>query len=237
MAEAEVKIKGVRGKPTPTKSKNKKSKKVIPIKKGNKEQSKKKKPFSLKNKLQRKGKEKTEKTNKPENKQARVLRQTPSLLPFLQNHDTYIMKKEDVMEIYQIDTKDLYTRNVDDLNQLISGLAVFFRSYLESVKFIGMNFPCNTESQRVYWEKKLSKAKDQVRIRFIERKLFELDYLEKERTNREYFLFIYADNEQQLEDRKKMAIRMMNMSFPLKELSKEKKEDVLFILNNQNTKL
>lgn len=86
-------------------------------------------------------------------------------------------------------------------------------------------------------DEKKEKTSDPLRLKFIDRKLFELDYLERERTNREFFLFIYADTPEQLEERKKQVIRSMQHSFPLEKLTLDKKIDVLFLLNNQNSKI
>src|SRR5699024_2120185 len=152
-------------------------------------------------------------------------------------HEEYILLKDGVMEIFQVGSKDLYSRNDEDLRFLLMGSARFYRSFSDDIKIIAMNFPSNTEKQKEYWLSKRDKTEDDIRLGFINRKLFELDFLEKERTNREFFLFIYAENEQQLSERRKQVIRDMQQVFPLQELSIQKKKDVLFVLNNQNTKV
>lgn len=199
-----------------------------------KDKEEKKLNFLQKRKL--KAEEKKKALEKVEKKE-KLLRQSPSLLPFLQCHEEYILLKNGVMEIFQIQSKDLYSRNDEDLRYLILGEARFYRSYFDSIKTIAMNFPSNTEKQKQYWMKKRDSTDDPVRLQFIHRKLFELEYLEKERTNREFFLFIYAENEQQIIERRKQVIRDMQQVFPLQELSIEKKKNVLFVLNNQNTKV
>lgn len=141
------------------------------------------------------------------------------------------------MDIMQINTKDLYSMNDEDLQFMLLSQARFYRSYFEPFKVVALNFPTNTEKQKSYWTIKKEQTNDPLRLKFIERKLFELEYLEKERTNREFFLFLYADNRQHINDLKKQLIRGMQQTFPLKELSVEKKKDVLFVLNNQNSKL
>lgn len=182
-----------------------------------------------------KEKEKQEKIKKK--REGKMMRQTPYILPFLQIHDDYILMKKGVMDIVQIDTKDLHSLNDVDLQYLLYSKTRFLRSYYQSYKEVYLNFPSNTEKQKEYWLKKREQTDDPLRLKFINRKLFEFDFLEKERTNREFFLFIYADNKQQLEERKAFATRGMLTSFPLKSLSKNKKQDVLFLLCNQNTKL
>lgn len=174
---------------------------------------------------------------KGKGKNEKLLRQTSSILPFIQIHNDYILMKDGVMDIFQIESKDLYSLNDDDINFLVMAQGRFYRSYFDSIKQIAMNFPSNTEKQKAYWRKKRENTENPIMLRFIDRKLFELEFLEKERTNREFFLFIYADSEQQLEEKKKLIIRSLEQSFPLKELSIKKKKEVLFMLNNPNTKL
>ena len=180
---------------------------------------------------------KREKTRKKQVKKEKVLRQTPSVLPLVQIHEDYILMKNGVMDILQITTKDLYSMNDGDLQFMLLSQARLLRSYFPAFKEVSLNFPANTEKQKAYWLRKKEKTSDPLRLQFIERKLFELDYLEKERTNREFFLFLYAETPQQLHDQKKQFIRAMQQTFPLEELSIEKKKDVLFVLNNQNSKL
>lgn len=182
-----------------------------------------------------KEKDKQEKIQKK--REGKMLRQTPYILPFLQMHDNFILMKKGVMDILQIDTKDLHSLNDADLQYLLYSKTRFLRSYYQSYKEVYLNFPSNTEKQKEYWLKKREQTSDPLRLKFIDRKLFEFEFLEKERTNREFFLFIYADNKHQLEERRAFATRGMLTSFPLKSLSKNKKQDVLFLLCNQNTKL
>ncbi|QNK90445.1 hypothetical protein H7992_05060 [Sporosarcina sp. resist] len=170
-------------------------------------------------------------------KKERVLRQTSHILPFVQIEEECITLKTGVMDIFQITTKDLYSLNDDDMQFLLLSQARFYRSYASSYKTVALNFPSNTEKQKNYWSKKKEKTTDSLRIRFIERKLFELNFLERERTNREFFMFVYADTPQQLEEEKNQSLRGMRQSFPLESLSIDKKQDVLFMLANQNSKL
>lgn len=208
---------------------------ITPIVTTNKKEKEEKLGFFKKIKLKREEKKKENMEN--EVKKEKLLRQTPSLLPFLQVHEEYILLKDGAMEMFQIESKDLYSRNDDDLRFLLMGSARFYRSYYDDVKIIAMNFPSNTEEQRKYWLDKREKTEDNIRLGFINRKLFELDFLEKERTNREFFMFIYAENEQQIAEKRKQVIRDMQQVFPLQELSIQKKKDVLFVLNNQNSKV
>lgn len=205
------------------------------------EDKKKKQKSAVLGKAIRKWKRKKTKEDQREEvkrkREGKVLSQTPYVVPFLQIQEDVIYLKEGVMDILQIEPSDLQSLNDTDLNILLLAQTRFLRSYFYDYKEVALNFPANTERQKRYWLKKRKKTTDPLRLRFIDRKLFEFDFLEKERTNREFFLFLYADNKQQLDERKDVVIRGMKQSFPIKKISQEKKEDILFLLNNQNTKL
>lgn len=170
-------------------------------------------------------------------KKVRMLRQTPYILPFLRLEADCIYLKNGVMDMFQIETKDLYSLNDEEIYNLIAFEARFLRSYSDSFKEVSLNFPANTDKQIEYWTKKREKTSDPFRLKLIDRKLFELDFIATERSNREFIMFIYAENEQQLAEKKKQMIRSKQSSFPLKPLSKEKKQDILYLMLNQNSKL
>ncbi|UNT53602.1 hypothetical protein [Lysinibacillus capsici] len=187
----------------------------------------KKYPFFQKNKTAKKKVE----------RKSHVLRKTPMIMPFLDITEDYIvMKKGYFMDIFQITPNDLHSLTDDDITIKLLEKARFYRSSASQHKVVGLNFPANTEKQRLYWERKKERTTDPLRIRFINRKLFELEFLERERTNREFFLFIYAESAQTLEDEKKQVVRGLRQSFPLQSLSIEKKQDILFMMSNQNSK-
>ncbi|WP_107942662.1 hypothetical protein [Metasolibacillus fluoroglycofenilyticus] len=167
-----------------------------------------------------------------------VLRKTPALLPFLDITEDYILLKNDIyMDILQITSTDLQTLTEDELNRNLLLEARSYRSFAPSYKIIALNFPSNTGRQQQYWMRKKERVTNPLLLRFIERKLFELRFLEQERPNREFFIFLYASSLQLLEDVKNQLNRGMRQTFPLQSLSIEKRQDVLFLLNNQNSKL
>lgn len=206
---------------------------VVPIYQEQQKEKKKKMLGKWKaNKQAKKSQKKQKKEKKPV-----VLRQTKELLPFLQLHDEYIVTKYGVMDILQIQTKDIYSMNPDDLKILLYSEARAYRSNAEAIKIIGLNFPSNTQRQQTYWRKKQAQTEDPLRLQFIEQKLIELDFLEKSRTNREFFRFLYAKTPEQLENQKNLIIRSAQQSFRLETIDKKKKQDILFLLLNQNSKL
>ncbi|MDR5021421.1 hypothetical protein FOL75_04980 [Bacillus thuringiensis] len=183
-------------------------------------------------------KNKSVKKEKQEKKQkVRVSNQTISILPFVRCEDHHIVLKDGVMDILQITTIDLESLNQSDELLMIYQRVRYIRSYIYDYKEISLNFPANTSVQQEYWQKKREQTRDPIDHKYIDRKLFELKFLEEKRTNREFFLFIYADNQEQLDERRRIVEGHFKTSFPLVRISKEKKKDVLCVLNNQNSKL
>lgn len=178
-----------------------------------------------------------QKDMKAQDKKPNMLKQMSHILPFIQIHDDYILLKDGVMDIYQVQTKNIHALNDVDLNYLLLNRAQFLRSYFRSFKEVILNFPTNTELQRAYWLRKKQQATNTSRIKYIEQKLFEFEFLERERYNREFFMFVYAGDKEELMDRKHDCKQGMQNSFPLQEISRDKKEQILFLLNNQNTQI
>lgn len=177
----------------------------------------------------------------PKKKKQRVLRQTSDILPFLRmEKDHIVLKNNALMDILQITPQDILSKTDHERQLLTFTRTKFFRSYFPDIKEVGLNFPTSTAEQQQYWRKKRVKAEaagNALRVQFIDRKLFELTYLEKERTNREFFLFIYATNENELFDLRQQAIKGYQQAFSLQQLTNEKKQNIIFYLNNLNSKL
>lgn len=194
--------------------------------------------FSIKKKEKKPKKKKNIKSEKKEKKpKVRVPNQTLSMLPFVRYEGNHIVLKNGVMDILQITTTDLNTLNESDEMLMIYQRVRFMRSYAYDYKEVSLNFPSNTSIQQEYWRKKREETQDPINHKYIDRKLFELNFLEEKRTDREFFLFIYGSNKEQLSERRRMAENHFKNSFPLVRITKEKKIDVLCVLNNQNSKL
>src|SRR5699024_6756206 len=115
-----------------------------------------------------------------------MLKQTSNILPFVQIHDDHILLKDGVMDIYQVQTKNIHALNDVDLNYLLLNRAQFLRSYFRSFKEVILNFPTNTELQRAYCLRKKQQATNTPCLKYIGQKLFEFDFLERERYSREF---------------------------------------------------
>ena len=170
-------------------------------------------------------------------KTPKVLSSVRSLLPFYSIEEHFIRTKDGVVDILQLKTRDLGAMNQIDLDLIVAYETRMLRSYAPNYKEVVLNFPANMEKQRRFWLKVKERTTNPVLLHEIQQKLFQFDYIERERTNREFFIFIYAADERELEQNRHLMMRARQNTFPLMEISNDKKQDVLFIMNNQNTKL
>ncbi|MEQ6001460.1 MULTISPECIES: hypothetical protein [Bacillus] len=181
-----------------------------------------------------------EKTKINKQKKTTVKRMVAELIPIIDISDEgyfELKENEGFFEIVQIDGKDIFSRNESEKAFDIRMLAQFYQAYHHCIKFTFMNFPVETHKQQEYIKKKLRENQNPFYEPFLHRKLEELEFLETNRTNREYFLFIFAPNKDLLKDRVNSSIRLIETTLPVYRLSDEKKIEFLFKLNNQNSKI
>lgn len=145
-------------------------------------------------------------------------------------------RTHEYMEILQLTSKDIYSLNTEDKNQDIYSFAFFLQSYLDDIKIVPLNFPVDTSVQQRFIQRKIEKTKNTIFIPFLEKKLKELQFIESNRTNREYYLFVYSDTEYTLSNKVNQVERLLQRSCPVIKLADEKKINILYKLNNLNSK-
>lgn len=146
------------------------------------------------------------------------------------------MRNSEFLEILQITSKDIYSLNETDKDNDIYSLAHFFQAYLLSVKVIPLNTPVNLEIPKRHVMRDIRRNQNPYYLPHLEKKLRDLEFLENNRTDREFFLFIYANDEKAMLENKVHARKLMARSNPLRELSLEKKLSILYQLANLNSK-
>src|SRR5690625_749133 len=86
-----------------------------------------------------------QKEMKAQDKKPNMLKQTSNILPFMQIHDDYILLKDGVMDIYQVQTKNIHALNDVDLNYLLLNRAQFLRIYFRLFNYVILNFIYNSD--------------------------------------------------------------------------------------------
>lgn len=146
------------------------------------------------------------------------------------------LRNHEYLEIVQLTSKDIYSLNADDKNHDIYSLAFFLQSYLDDIKLVPLNFPVDTSVQQRFIQRRIEKARNPIYIPFLQKKLQELQFIESNRTNREYYLFLYSDNEYTLSNKVNQVERLLQRTCPVIKLTDDKKINILYKLNNLNSK-
>lgn len=168
----------------------------------------------------------------------KVLLTTKELLPFKDaDDDDSIITKMGHIDIFQIDSKDIYSLNEIERKMHIYSFVSFLRGYVYDFKLISMKFPVNTLKQQRFLEKKLKECDNEIYANFLKEKLDQLIFLEENRQNKEFYIMIFIKDTDNKEEVKGLLLRNQNIAIQLKPLEVEKKLKILFKLNNPNTKL
>lgn len=171
-------------------------------------------------------------------KRKKIVTSFADIIPIIDivEYDFFEMRNGEFMEIVQVTSKDIYSLNENDKDNDIFSLAYLFQAYIPDIKLVPLHTPVNLELQKNNIIRNIRKCKEPAYIPFLEKKLAELEFIEKNRTNKEYFFFLYADSIKTLLERKSQFKKLFGRSNPIIELELEKKLNVLYQLSNLNSK-
>lgn len=142
-----------------------------------------------------------------------------------------------LLEIVQLGSKDIYSVDESEREDDVHSLSYFYQAYPYDLKIVPMNFPVNNETQKEYFRRLISKCKVESYMPHLEEKLRELEELESNKTNREYYLFVYADTEHSMKERITLIRNLLARSNPIEKLTDDKKIKILNKMYNMNTKI
>ncbi|HAT4093242.1 hypothetical protein ACSXBP_11405 [Clostridium perfringens] len=208
-------------------------------------QSKPKLTFKEKRKVKKefKVKKKEEKIQKKVDKKKRkealknIQHKTIELLPLVAMTEKRNFEcKDEYLDIFQIRSVDTNAMNNYDTTVYILSLTRILKMYVDDIKVISMNFPANTQKQQDYINKKIANCKNELHLKFLKNRKMQLEAIEKIRTNREFYIMIFGETEEELERNKKTLFNSASFIKILK-LDDEKKIKILRKLNNMNTKI
>ena len=167
-----------------------------------------------------------------------VLASTKELLGFIDvDDDDSIIMKNGYLDIFQIDSKDIYSLTDVETTMNIYNFIAFLRSYPFDIKLITMNFPVNTLKQQEFIKKKIKECDNEKYYYELIEELEQLVYLESTRQNREFYIMIFIKDTEEKDSIKRTLFRSQNIAVQLIPLTVEKKLKILFKLNNPNPKL
>ena len=171
-------------------------------------------------------------------KRAKVISSFADITPIIDiaEFDYLEMRNGEYMEIIQVTSKDIYSLNESDKDNDIFSLSYLFQAYIPDMKLVPLNTPVNLELKKNSVIRNIRKCPIPSHIPLLETKLSELEFIEENRTNKEYFFFIYGDSVRNLQENKMQLKKLLGRSNPIIELDLQKKINVLYQLSNLNSK-
>lgn len=143
--------------------------------------------------------------------------------------DYFLTEDGSIMDLFQIRGKSYYNASDEEVESLVERLTYFFRMYKSDLKFIAMNYPTNTKNQQAFLTYKLQQPELSRYEELINEKLSTLQYLEENTTDREAFVFVFADSTAQYET---LCGMLQRSDFHVMKIDQKKKENIVFQLNN-----
>ena len=102
------------------------------------------------------------------------------------------------LDILSVRTKDRKNLKDEEIKYYIYRYTKFYKQYEGDLKYISMNFPVDTSSQRKYMSNYSKKTLDKNRQKWLERKIAEFNNLDDVVNRREYYLMYFAKNKEEL---------------------------------------
>lgn len=186
---------------------------------------------------QKKLKKQEEKNRKNMQNIAKVTKTTEKILPFKRIvKNVFEYKNGTYLDILQIKTKDLTIVSETEIMTDISQIQKFCKMYNGDIKFVGINFPTNTKGQQSYYRHKITVEQNPIYSEILSEKLEELENVERKSTDREYYLFIFADSYDDLINNRGIALSTLGSPNSLiREIDLYQKLQCLHKMTNKNT--
>ncbi|MFQ6391104.1 hypothetical protein ACLNAR_25305 [Priestia aryabhattai] len=154
------------------------------------------------------------------------------IIPIIDQKDSGLFQLKDdggFFGIWQLQSTDINAMHDQESGRNIYTLAKTYQGDKDPFKIISLNLPVSTQKQQQYPEKKIREPNNALSLRFLRKKLKELQYLEWGRTNREYFLFLCGPTKLAVKERKDQFMRDIQLAVPLLPVSDENK--LIFFTN------
>lgn len=160
---------------------------------------------------------------------------TLELIPIINYDDIqgcFITKDNKYIDIIQVISKDLTNVGQDVANHDAMIFEKMYKTYGDDIKIIFTNYPTDVSRQIRYFNHRIDNTINPVFLQYLREKKAELEYLEKHRSSREFFIMMFSDS---LEKCIKNTNSMKGaLGYLAKEVDMEKKIRILHKLANKN---
>lgn len=148
----------------------------------------------------------------------------------------YILSNDRLMNILQVKTRNLSSANKDEIEYYNLMFTRLYKTYADDLKIIAINFPTDTKEQQEYIKHKIATTNNTIFNHLQKQKLAQLELIEKKRTDKEFYIMFYADDNLKYYDN--LGIIQKNLGeVNIIEIDREKKNQVLYKINNKNSSI
>ena len=151
------------------------------------------------------------------------------LIPIIDYDDElncYVYNDGTLMDLMQIKSQNLADLSNDEREFMNLKYTRWYKKYAPDIKLIMMNFPSDMTKQKNYWEHKFKN--------WQQKKISELNWIEKNRTSREFYFMFWGQNREDFLKNREQHLESLGTG-PLgyiEYINKDKKDSILFKFNN-----
>lgn len=159
--------------------------------------------------------------------------------PLYRYENGCFVKRRDgsTFDLLQINCKDLMAASEDENEYDALCFEKLYRKYSGDLKIIGINFPTNTKANKEYTAHKIEITRNSVYKKMLLENYNLLDWLERNRTDREYYLMFFSASVQEHDANLNSIYYILSDNGLASIMSEEKKKQVLFKINNKCTSI
>lgn len=149
----------------------------------------------------------------------------------------HIKGEVNYIKVLEVEGQDMYSLKNSEIENKIFQFHSFLKIMTLDIKIIILRYPVNTEIQKDYVLRKIKNSTSKIQKKFLDIKFKELLFLEKNRTNKEFYMFIFAKTKDELEESERTCKNIMGQSFKLNDVNSKKMILICKKLLNQNEKI
>lgn len=174
---------------------------------------------------------------KKKSKKQNITASTLNLLTIVDYSDLNdcFITKNGMMDILQIECKNLTALSEADIEFEILAYDRMYKLFSEDFKIVSMRFPTDTSQQIKYITNKIQKTKNPVMLETLKEKENEMNRVAQERSEREYFVFVFGDDGEALNNNRSITLNNITMQQNVRKIPKDKKLKILFKINNMSS--
>lgn len=154
---------------------------------------------------------------------------------YLEAEGYFLTGDNAIINLFQIQGKSYYDAADDEIENLVFSNSRLLQRLADDIKIISMNYPTNTKQQQEFISYMLKKPELERYSEMLTEKLESLQALEQNTTDRQAFLMVFAKDKGRYEEITRLLSG--NSYFVVRPIGREKKENIIFQLNNMNKRI